>query len=375
MNLLFVHNTMPEYRVEFFKKLNGRINVDYLFTKIELSQQVYGTDFNEYGNLNLNINYLKKGLKRYVQLSKFIRDKKYDYIIIPPLDSLGDLLDALVILIQGKISNKKLLYFGEKWEAPRNKQPLLKQIKNTIQKYAFKLILKRIDMCIVAGTKSKEYFKGLGIADDKISIAIDASGVNKSVVKYDLKEKYKLPESNIVILYYGRIIKRKGLDILLKAYSKLECNNDEISLVICGEGPFKSECEDIARKLNLKNVFFEGAVKPKDKYTFFSQCNIFVLPSNFYQGTSEAWGLTVNEAIQCGKQVITTTAVGAAYDLINEKTGIMIDENNISELKDALKTLINNKNLGEMEIECKKMYEKCSYDNMVNGFVNAIKKI
>lgn len=372
MNLLFIHNTIPEYRVPFFIKLSKKINVDYLFTRLDLNKKIYGTEIDHDIEKDIKFKCLSKGIKRYKQLLNYIKKEKYDCIIIPPMDSFKDFLDALVILIQSKIKQKKILYFGEKWEAPKEKQPLLKKLKNLLQRCAFKLILRRVDMCIASGTKSKEYFEKIGIEQRKISIAMDSSGVNNNVVNCDIRSKYKINKDSKIILYYGRIIERKGLDILIKAYEKIY--NKNVYLLVCGDGSFRKQCKDLTEKLNLKKVIFEGFVNPKNKYTFFSQCDIFVLPSYFYKGIPEAWGLTVNEALQCGKPVIATTAVGSAYDLLNGKNGKMIKENNIDELTNSLKEFLVEERLEITREECKKIYIKYNYDNMANCFAKIIKE-
>lgn len=373
MKVLFIHNTISEYRIPFFIGLSNKINVDYLITRPNLGMKIYGNEIDENEIKNLNIDYLNSGIRRYLNLFRIVKRREYDFIVLPPLDSCIDLIDACIALFISKIKKRKILYFGEKWESPKRKQPLLKRIKNLIQKYAFKLVLRDIDMCIVSGTKSKKYFEECGLKSSKISIAIDASGVNKKLISCNIREKYNIPHNAIVILYYGRIIKRKGLDLLIKAIHNN--NNNNIYLLVCGDGPFKDECEKIVNKFNVKNILWEGYVNPRDKYTFFSQCDIFVLPSYFYKGIPEAWGLTVNEALQCGKPVITTNAVGSSFDLINDRNGIVVEENSIQELSYAINELTSNYKFKEMKNECKKVYKSYDYENMINSFILAINKI
>lgn len=374
LKLLFIHNTMAEYRIPFFVGLSKMIDVDYLFTNIYLSKEIYGTNVDKYEIKDINIDYLPTGIKRYKKLFKCIRKEDYDFVIIPPMDSFRDLIDSLIIFILSKLRGNKLLYFGEKWEAPKERQPIKKKLKNFLQKMAFKFILTRIDMCIVSGSKSKEYFKDLGIREQNISIAIDASGVNENISYYDIRDNRNIYKDTKIILYYGRIVERKGLDILIRAYKKLENEDRNVCLIVCGDGPFKNKCEDLVKKLNLKKVIFEGFVNPKNKYTFFSQCDVFVLPSYFHNGTPEAWGLTVNEALQCGKPVIATEAVGAAYDLLNGKNGSMIKENDVDDLADTLKEFLFEKSIDEIKYESVKIYKEFDYKNMINSFISALNK-
>ncbi|GAA0855803.1 hypothetical protein GCM10008916_02800 [Clostridium nitritogenes] len=272
-----------------------------------------------------------------------------------------------------KEKNKKLFYFGEKWEAPIKKQPIKKYLKNRLQALAMKSILKNIDICIVSGSKAREYFINLGIDRKKIKVAIDASEVEESNNFLNIKSNKNLKPKTKIILYYGRIIERKGLDKLIRAYEKIYFKHKDVALLICGDGKeFKEYCMSLTSKLGVKNVFFEGYVNPKNRYDYFYQSDIFVLPSYFYNGISEAWGLTVNESIQCMTPVIATEAVGAAHDLLNGINGIMIPEDNVKELENALEEFLYKKNVDKIKEECAKTYKKYNYKNMVNSFSEAI---
>lgn len=373
MKILFVHNTMAEYRVPFFLGLNEKLNVEYLFTHMDLNRKVYGNDINEEKIKNLKYMCLTKKNGRKREIKNILTKGNYDKIILPPLDSFIDCYDAWIIKKHARKNNKKLIYFGEKWEAPRDKQPTKKYIKNIIQRIAFKIILRKIDLCIVSGSKSKEYFENaIGVDEKKIEVVIDASGVDEYTNTRNIRKLNNLDNDNKIILYYGRIIERKGLDILIKASNNIIEKDNNVFLLVCGEGDFKTKCEELVNSLNMKNVIFEGYISPKQRFEYFSQCDIFVLPSYFYNGISEAWGLTVNEALQCGKPVIATNAVGAAYDLLNGSNGKMVKENDIEDLRVAIEEFLYTKNGIEISEICKGTYEKSNYDNMINGFKLAI---
>ena len=101
---------------------------------------------------------------------------------------------------------------------------------------------------------------------------------------------------------------------------------------------------------------------------------MFVLPSYAYLGTSEAWGLTVNEALEQGTPVVATTVVGAAYDLLDGNCGDMVEENNIESLANGIRKYLRiDKN--DIENVCIEKYSMYSVENMANGFYNAFKNI
>lgn len=370
MKVLFIHNTIAHYRIPFFCGLNNKLSIDFLFTRENLSKQIYGNDLDYKKIEDINYSFLPSGIKRYKKIKEIVESEEYNKIIIPPIDTFKDYIDCLLIYFFSKRKNKKLFYFGEKWEAPISKQPKKKYFKNRLQALAIKSILKNIDLCIVSGSKSQEYFINLGLNKENIRIAVDASEVEKNDNYLDIRLNKSLNNDTKIILYYGRIIERKGLDKLIKAYKNICYKYKNIALIICGDGKeFKEKCINLAKDLNVKNIFFEGYVDPKNRYDYFYQSDIFVLPSYFYNGISEAWGLTVNESIQCMTPVIATEAVGAAYDLLDGNNGIMISENNIRELEEVLEEFLYKKDVDEIKRACIKTYEKYNYKNMINSFI------
>lgn len=376
MKVLFIHNTMPDYRIPFFKKLSEKIDVEYVFTNINLNKKIYNNDINYSSVQNLSIKYLSQGRKHYKELINILKEDNYDYVIIPPMDSLNEYLDAVISFIIAKIKNKKILYFWEKWEAPNNRTPLKKKIKNSLQRIMCKPIIQNVDMCIASGTKSKEYFQKYNISTDKIQIAYDACEVELRNNIENIRKKNKIPMNEKIILYYGRIVERKGLDILIKAFKEVqEIIDDNIHLMICGDGEFRQKCEQLVWNLNIDNVYFEGHINPIDRDKYFLQSDIFVLPSYFYEGIPEAWGLTVNEAIQFKTAIIATTAVGSAFDLIEEENGMMIKESSKEELKNALIHYIKNYNKSSISKKSEEILNKINYDTMSDSFVDALKKI
>lgn len=189
----------------------------------------------------------------------------------------------------------------------------------------------------------------------------------------DIRKKYNVSQDKILLLYFGRIIKAKGLDILINAFWSLP-NEDRnrCFLVVAGDGNFRKRCEKIAQDRKLDNIIFIGAINPIDRKQYFEQCDIFVHPGTFRDGRTDVWGLTLNEAIQCGKIVISTTAVGSAYDLITKDNGKMVQAGNIDALSEALKFCITEPFFSQKA--CKedvRIYDKYNVANMAKLYVNA----
>jgi len=111
------------------------------------------------------------------------------------------------------------------------------------------------------------------------------------------------------------------------------------------------------------------------KASYYKVCDVFVLPAVFLNGSCEPWGLVINEAIAFGKPVVTTYAVGAAYDLVRDDyNGYVVKNKDIGELYEALYKILLNPDLAKrMGENSRKMFEeKNNYEKMLDAFVSAI---
>lgn len=366
-----MHNTLPAYRLKFFELLSEKNDISYVFTDVETSKKVYGEDSN-YGVLEQNkINILGRNTFKNLSRIKKIINEKVKYVVLPPMDDFRSLLLAMYAVHVCHRRNVKLAYFWEKWEAPKEYQPLKKRMKNQIQAVIVGTILRNhVDKVIASGTKSVEYFKRLGVDEDRISIAYDASEVKVYNSDFNLRSIDSLSDKKI-ILYYGRVIERKGLKILIQALAKLK--RKDYYLIVCGDGDKKDEYIELAKKFIPDNYKFMGRIPSIESYKYFSQCDLFVLPSYFKDGIVEAWGLTLNEAIQFNKPIISTNAVGAAFDLIvSNKNGVMVRQNNVIELTKAIDKVLDN--LASYSNESKKIFKEINYRTMVDNFTKALER-
>jgi glycosyltransferase involved in cell wall biosynthesis len=105
------------------------------------------------------------------------------------------------------------------------------------------------------------------------------------------------------IIFAGRLLSHKNVDILLRAVSILTKKRRDFSAIIVGDGPEKEQLEKLAAHLNIqKNVSFLGFIENHDDlYALMQSSHAFVLPS-----TREGFGIVAIEANACGLPIITT---------------------------------------------------------------------
>ncbi len=125
---------------------------------------------------------------------------------------------------------------------------------------------------------------------------------------------------NIDIIFAGRLIKEKNVDILLQAIAIICEEIPDIRATIIGDGPERETLETKARKLGLEaTVTFTGFLPDDDAViAAMKAARVFVLPS-----TREGFGIVALEAMACGLPVVTIDHPGnAARELVEDgRTG------------------------------------------------------
>ena len=126
-------------------------------------------------------------------------------------------------------------------------------------------------------------------------IAVIPNGINVDLFKSRIKKSKDFKS----ILYVGRLEKYKGIQFILKALPKL---NDDIIFEIVGVGSYKSELEELASSLGVKNrIRFYDNLNREDLLQKFVDADIFVMLS-----IRESFGITVAEAMALGTPCIVS---------------------------------------------------------------------
>ncbi|MBC7915813.1 MAG: glycosyltransferase [Pyrinomonadaceae bacterium] len=134
-----------------------------------------------------------------------------------------------------------------------------------------------------------------------------------------------LPNVNMqnFLLYISRIHEKKGIDILIKAYSNLkETQVDIPALVIAGPGletEYGRMIKDMASK--SRDVFFTGMLTGDAKWGAFYGCEAFVLPSH-----QENFGIAVVEAMACQKPVLISDQVNIWKEVLDSGGGLVAED-------------------------------------------------
>jgi len=165
----------------------------------------------------------------------------------------------------------------------------------------------------------------------------------------DLIEKYEIGVRP-TLLCVGRLVHRKGQDRLIEAMRKIKVEIPDALLLFVGSGPREAHLRNLIRKFGLENdVKLLGRITYDQLPKHFLLGDVFVSPSRSRLGGLEVEGLGIVylEASSSGLPVIAGNSGGAPDAVLNNKTGIVVDGNDIDEISRACILLLNNSDLAE----------------------------
>src|SRR6185437_2649908 len=190
-----------------------------------------------------------------------------------------------------------------------------------------RVLLRGVSAFAVPGSASREYLRELGIPDERIHLAPNA--VDADVFAKGTRTRQSGP---VRLLAVGRLAPEKGLDTLLRAAQGLP-----VEVVLAGTGPEEASL----RRLGGTQATFLGHVDRDDLPALYADADVLVMPSR-----SDPWGMVLNEAGIAGLPLVSTTAAGAARELIEDGVnGFRVAPDDPAALRDVLRRLVADEGL------------------------------
>lgn len=147
-------------------------------------------------------------------------------------------------------------------------------------------------------------------------------------------------EDRFVVGYAGRFVEEKGILDLLKATAPLD---DDIALLLVGDGPIKPEIENLARESNIKNrVIIVNSLSNSEMSLYINCMDVLVLPSRDCKYWKEQLGKVILEAMACEVPVVGSDSGEIPY-VIND-SGMIFKSGNYLELRDKISLIKSNGN-------------------------------
>ncbi|MEZ5224278.1 MAG: glycosyltransferase family 4 protein [Ilumatobacteraceae bacterium] len=187
------------------------------------------------------------------------------------------------------------------------------------------LLHRRFDAAIVPGEPQARFVRRLGFAAEQIfegGCVADTDSYTAARLPDD--EWRSLPPS---LLFCGRLVPEKGLDVLLEAYARYRSTHPSPwGLTVAGTGPLLAQ---VQARPDIDHV---GFVEPTDVPALMARHRALVLPSRF-----EPWGVVVHEAVCAGLPLVLSDRVGAATRFLHHRTnGFRVDVDSVESLTWAI---------------------------------------
>jgi len=147
-----------------------------------------------------------------------------------------------------------------------------------------------------------------------------------------------------VVLTVGRLQKRKGQDMMIRALPAIRRGIPDVLYAIVGDGDERQYLEELVAQAGLGgHVKFHGNLDDADMLPCYQQCDLFALPNREVNGDIEGFGMVLLEAQACGKPVLAGTSGGTAETMSIPETGLVVPCDEPEHLAAAVIELLSNK--------------------------------
>jgi glycosyltransferase involved in cell wall biosynthesis len=210
-----------------------------------------------------------------------------------------------------------------------------------IQNFYIKKIIKHSSKLCAANEYEQDIFLDM-YKNAKIKIIRNGVDLKSLTSKVDFKSKYNINYN--FILFVGRFSKSKGIENLLNAINKIknDLTKSNTRLVIMGvDFGFENEMMKLIKKFNLSdNILIIKNPPREDVIAAYGASEFLILPSLW-----ELSPLVPLESFAFKKPVISTNSHGIPFTVQHNKTGILVEPENPTQLSEAIIKLLNNSNL------------------------------
>ena len=203
----------------------------------------------------------------------------------------------------------------------------------------------------------------LKISEKKVGIL--HSGIDVGYIN-----SIKQPDNDGSIVYIGRLVPQKNVDLLIRSYARLQKGAQKYHhLKIIGEGSERPKLEALAKSLGVEVNFTGKIERHEDVLKELKKASLFVLPSR-----RESFGITILEAMCCGTPVISTATEGPSDHVRNRETGFLVSDEN--EMSERMQQILSDKNIQKTLSRNGKEYAaKHDWENITKNVAAVYKEV
>jgi glycosyltransferase involved in cell wall biosynthesis len=244
--------------------------------------------------------------------------------------------------------------------------------KSRVRTLLKRIFVSRCDAVAALGRAASAYAKQLGAREEGIFLA-PFGGDNRHFAREAQKvdaaaEKGRRGWPPRLILFAGRLLKGKGVFVLLEAFRRIGRDHPDVGLLFAGHGSEEAEMQEFCRDAGLDRVYFVGAQQYEDMPYFYALADLLVLPT-----FSDPYGYVVVEALACGVPAIVSNVAGVCDDFISDgETGFAVPRGDTAELARRIAQVLDDQELrARMSANCRHIVEGYSPEACAEGLLAA----
>ncbi|MCX7909631.1 MAG: glycosyltransferase family 1 protein [Ignavibacteria bacterium] len=230
-----------------------------------------------------------------------------------------------------------------------------------LEPYVWRYMRYLYEKCNIVFVPSKSVEEDLnekGITNTKyIPHGVDTNVFNPRFSNPSFKKELGV-EGKKIVLFVGRIVKEKNIDVLQEAMNFLH-KRDDFVLVIAGGGPYLEYYQK-----RMQNTIFLGHLNTSKLVEVYSSSDIFVFPS-----VTESFGNVILEAMACSLPPIVAKSFGASELIQDFSNGLLTEPNSAKDLADKIELLLENEKLRQsLSANAYSSAIKYSWENILNTY-------
>ncbi|MDX1765983.1 MAG: glycosyltransferase family 4 protein [Candidatus Saccharimonadales bacterium] len=293
------------------------------------------------------------------EIGKFLKEEQFDI-----LHFHEPWIPMLPMQILNASTSVNVATFHAKMPGMR----IYKAIGKAITPYT-KSIIKKLDYMVGVSETATMYLNTLvdepvEIIPNSIDLKVFDPEKTSIVRRYDDDLK--------TIFYMNRLEKRKGPDLLLKAYKELVEEHDDLRLIMASDGDMRKELEVYVAAYDLPNVEFLGFISDEEKLQLYKTADVYCSPAPY----GESFGLVMLEAMAMQTPLVAGDNPGYQVPLGDRAKDYLVDPTITSVLVKRLEDMIYDEDKRRRYIEwSRKEASKYSFTTTVAQYESIYKKL
>lgn len=233
------------------------------------------------------------------------------YVFLPMLAGLFKGV-PVVFNFQGPWAGEARVELSRGGRPPSARHRVAWALKKFIEGYVYRRCDRLIVLC---GEFKKLLAEEYRVDPEKVTVLSGGCDIDRFSPgdRGQARRALGLPEKAKIVFTVRRLVRRVGIDLLIRSVPLLTPEHGDLLLVVGGEGPLRADLEALADELGVSGrVVFTGFIGEKDLLLYYRAADVMALPSVAYEG----FGLVTVEAMACGIPVVGTP-VGATVEILN----------------------------------------------------------